>query len=100
MPALDIREVHLTKNNGQPFGFKITSSSKVKGVSVSAIVPGGAAESSGLLFVGDVLLSINDEPVLHSNHDFCVDCTRVSPPTMKLVVTREINEQVCTRRVF
>ena len=107
-----VRYVEFSKGPGQPFGFKITSQHGVKGVSVSAIVPGGAADASGKLFVGDFLLKvclsivfsssslslhatqINDDAVLHSNHDFCVDCTRLSSSTMKLAVTREITPEV------
>ena len=53
-----IRTVKLVKKPGQPFGFKITSTPGIKGVSISSVVAGGAADASGQIFAGDFLLKV------------------------------------------
>lgn len=59
------------KKAPQGFGFTIIASTDSRGenlLQIKDIVPDGAAARDGRLQRGDILLTINDEPVLHYSH--------------------------------
>ncbi len=67
----EVRFVRLTKSVGEPFGFKISSNPGVRGVTISAITPGGVAARTAQLAVGDYLLKVC---ITTTQGAPCVDC--------------------------
>ncbi|CAL8270300.1 unnamed protein product [Arctogadus glacialis] len=76
---LELLSVELTKRAGRGLGLSIVGKRSGRGVFISEVVVGGAAELDGRLMQGDQILSVNGEQVRHAHQEAVaamLKCTR------------------------
>ena len=76
------------------FGLKVTTNEIGKGVKISGVTPGGAADLSGKIVVGNSVLRVNSKNVIFSSHDEVVEAIRSSGDVLTLVVAAEVTDAV------
>nr|XP_040570230.1 multiple PDZ domain protein-like isoform X3 [Lepeophtheirus salmonis] len=81
-------EVELNKKPGKGFGLSIVGKKSGRGVFISDLVTGGIAESTGSLYRGDQLISINDKDLSEMEQDKAVAILKTTAGNVKLKVRR------------
>ena len=76
------------------FGLKVTTHEIGKGAKISGVTPGGAADLSGKIVVGNSVLRVNSKNVIFSSHDEVVEAIRSSGDVLTLVVAAEVTDAV------
>uniref|UniRef100_A0A3Q1IRF2 Tyrosine-protein phosphatase non-receptor type 13 n=1 Tax=Anabas testudineus TaxID=64144 RepID=A0A3Q1IRF2_ANATE len=82
----DIMKVDLEKPPTGGLGFSVIGGER--GIFVKSITPGGIAESSGKLQVGDRLLKVNEELMTGVSHTKAVTTIRKTKGLVRLIVSR------------
>ncbi|KAM9841573.1 tyrosine-protein phosphatase non-receptor type 13 [Aulostomus maculatus] len=82
----DIIKLDLEKPPSGGLGFSVIGGER--GIFVKSITPGGVAESSGQLQVGDRLLKVNEEPMTGVSHTKAVTTIRKAKGLVHLIVSR------------
>jgi C-terminal processing protease CtpA/Prc len=73
------REVMLVRG-ASGLGLKIASNDDQSGVYICEVTPGGAAEDTGAVFVGDVIAEVNGQNMLEASHDVVVAALMSASP--------------------
>lgn len=79
--------IELPKFNGS-FGMSLTGGPEIGGIFVKSLLPGGAAEQSGSLLVGDRVLEINEVNLEQYNRKQAVQLLRSSSNTVRIIIER------------
>ena len=105
-PALNYR-VHLIRTNSKPLGFYIrdgfsfratpTGVQPVPGIFISRLLPGGLAESTGLLAVKDEVIEVNGIEVCGKTLDQVTDMM-VANSSNLIITVKPFNQKTCIRR--
>ncbi|XP_041825930.1 tyrosine-protein phosphatase non-receptor type 13 isoform X2 [Melanotaenia boesemani] len=82
----DIIKLDLEKPQSGGLGFSVIGGER--GIFVKSITPGGVAESSGKLQVGDRLLKVNEELMTGVSHTKAVTTIRKARDLVRLIVSR------------
>ena len=68
----------LSKASGQGLGFNIVGGEESEGIFVSFILAGGQADSSGQVFRGDQIVSVNGADLSKATHEQAAAALKVS----------------------
>ncbi|XP_028402395.1 tyrosine-protein phosphatase non-receptor type 13-like [Dendronephthya gigantea] len=79
--------IELPKLNGS-FGISLTGGPEIGGIFVKTLLPGGAAEQSGSILVGDRVLEINGKNLEQYNRKQAAQLLRASPATVRIILER------------
>lgn len=82
------KEVLLSRNSNEGFGFVIMSSPSSNGSVIGRIIPGSPADRCGELSVDDKLLAVNDNDVSGISHSEIVSMVKNSGLQVKLLIDR------------
>ncbi|XP_034047388.1 tyrosine-protein phosphatase non-receptor type 13 isoform X2 [Thalassophryne amazonica] len=85
-PEEEIIKLELQKPQSSGLGFSVIGGER--GIFVKSIMPGGAADSSGKLQVGDRLLKVNEDLMTGVSHAKAVTTIRKAKGLVHLVVSR------------
>ncbi|XP_056146193.1 tyrosine-protein phosphatase non-receptor type 13 isoform X1 [Lampris incognitus] len=87
----EIIKLELEKPPSGGLGFSVIGGER--GIFVKSITPGGLAESSGKLQVGDRLLKVNDEQMTGVSHTKAVTTIRKAKGLVHLIVSRPLDQR-------
>ncbi|KAM3873959.1 tyrosine-protein phosphatase non-receptor type 13 [Diretmus argenteus] len=90
----DIIKLELEKPPSGGLGFSVIGGER--GIFVKSITPGGVAESSGQLQVGDRLLKVNEEMMTGVSHTKAVTSIRKAKGRVQLIVSRPPDQNPST----
>lgn len=80
--------VSLMKRSGKGLGLSVVGRRDGPGVFISALVPGGVAESNGQLLQGDQIIKVNQTDLSNSTQDAAVSILKTVTGEINLVVRR------------
>ncbi|BHF75237.1 Partitioning defective 6 beta [Sparganum proliferum] len=102
-----MRRVHLIRTGSKPLGFYIRDGfsirttpsgvEQVPGVFISRLIPGGLAESTGLLAVKDEIIEVNGIEVYGKSLDQVTDMMIANSSNL-IITVKPINQKTCIRR--
>jgi len=81
------KRVTVERAPGEQIGMKIRSEHGVKGVRISEVTPNGPCHRTGGVEVGDIIVSINDRPMLDLQHKQVFQALKSCGATFQLVVS-------------
>ncbi|EDO27952.1 predicted protein, partial [Nematostella vectensis] len=87
LALLDFIPIEIPKLNGS-FGLNVTGGHDLGGIFVKSLLPGGAAEASGKIKVGDRITEINSVSMEGLNRKQAVELLRRSAATATLMIER------------
>ncbi|VDM01872.1 unnamed protein product [Schistocephalus solidus] len=102
-----MRRVHLIRKGSVPLGFYIRDGfsirttpngvEQVPGVFISRLIPGGLAESTGLLAVKDEIIEVNGIEVYGKSLDQVTDMMIANSSNL-IITVKPFNQKTCIRR--
>ncbi|KAG8456169.1 hypothetical protein GDO86_002096 [Hymenochirus boettgeri] len=85
----NVISVRLYKRKVGGLGFLVKQRRSKPRVIISDLIRGGAAEQSGLVQVGDIILAVNDRPLVDANYESALEILRsISSETFVVLILR------------